>query len=61
MNYKDPNYQDQIEKFLGDEFIDTYFDNVGGDILSFDCVGKNANSFREMFLVVGDNESSNCQ
>ena len=35
MNYKDPNYQDQIEKFLGDEFIDTYFDNVGGDILSF--------------------------
>lgn len=35
VNYKDPNYQDQIEKFLGDEFIDTYFDNVGGDILSF--------------------------
>ena len=35
MNYKDPNYQDQIEKFLGNEFIDTYFDNVGGDILSF--------------------------
>ena len=30
VNYKDPNYQDQIEKFLGDEFIDTYFDNVGG-------------------------------
>ena len=35
VNYKNPDYQEQIVKFLDGEYIDVYFDNVGGDILSF--------------------------
>ncbi|KAI5957074.1 hypothetical protein KGF57_003383 [Candida theae] len=35
VNYKNSNYQDQILKFLDGDYIDVYFDNVGGEILSF--------------------------
>lgn len=35
VNYKDEDYQDKIVKFLDGGFIDVYFDNVGGKILSF--------------------------
>ncbi|RCK67193.1 hypothetical protein Cantr_03139 [Candida viswanathii] len=35
VNYKNPDYQEQISTFLGDKFVDAYFDNVGGEILSF--------------------------
>lgn len=35
VNYKNSNYQDQIIKFLDGDYINVYFDNVGGDILSF--------------------------
>ena len=35
VNYKNPDYKEQIIKFLDGEYIDVYFDNVGGDILSF--------------------------
>ncbi|EMG50751.1 hypothetical protein SBY92_001530 [Candida maltosa Xu316] len=35
VNYKDPDYQEKITAYLGDKEIDTYFDNVGGEILSY--------------------------
>ncbi|KAK6202799.1 quinone oxidoreductase [Scheffersomyces amazonensis] len=34
-NYHDPNYKQQLADYLQGEFIDVYFDNVGGEILSF--------------------------
>lgn len=35
VNYKNPDYQSQIVKFLNGDYINVYFDNVGGEILSF--------------------------
>ncbi|EGW33315.1 uncharacterized protein SPAPADRAFT_60653 [Spathaspora passalidarum NRRL Y-27907] len=35
VNYNNPKYKDQITEFVGKDFIDVYFDNVGGEILSF--------------------------
>ena len=35
VNYKDPNYQEKLDKYLGDELVDVYFDNVGGLILNY--------------------------
>ncbi|KAI5963263.1 uncharacterized protein KGF55_003055 [Candida pseudojiufengensis] len=35
VNYKDSDYQDKINNFLGDSYVDVYYDNVGGQILSF--------------------------
>ena len=35
VNYKDPDYQKQLSDIIGDEFVDVYYDNVGGEILSF--------------------------
>ncbi|KAI5951407.1 hypothetical protein KGF54_004481 [Candida jiufengensis] len=35
VNYKNSDYQSKIKDFLGDSYVDVYFDNVGGSILSF--------------------------
>ncbi|CAI5756521.1 unnamed protein product [Candida verbasci] len=35
VNYKNSDWKKQIVEDLGDEEIDVYFDNVGGEILSF--------------------------
>lgn len=35
VNYHDPEYKNKISEYVGDSFVDVYFDNVGGDILSF--------------------------
>ncbi|RLV90400.1 putative membrane protein [Spathaspora sp. JA1] len=35
VNYNDPKYKEKISEFVGTDFIDVYFDNVGGEILSF--------------------------
>lgn len=33
INYNDPSYRKQFSKLIGDNFVDVYFDNVGGEIL----------------------------
>ncbi|KAJ8143961.1 hypothetical protein OXX80_003968 [Metschnikowia pulcherrima] len=35
VNYRDADYQQQLDKFIGDDLFDVYFDNVGGDILNY--------------------------
>ncbi|KAG7665926.1 uncharacterized protein J8A68_000549 [[Candida] subhashii] len=35
VNFNDPEYKTKISEYVGNEFIDVYFDNVGGEILSF--------------------------
>lgn len=35
INYHDSDYQDQLSEVIGDDFVDAYFDCVGGEILSF--------------------------
>lgn len=35
VNYRDADYQKQIDEFMGDEHFDVYYDNVGGEILDF--------------------------
>ncbi|KAK6464559.1 quinone oxidoreductase [Scheffersomyces coipomensis] len=35
VNYTKPDFHEQLTKAVGDEGIDLYFDNVGGEILSF--------------------------
>ncbi|KAI3406850.1 hypothetical protein KGF56_000456 [Candida oxycetoniae] len=35
VNYKDSGYQQEITKYLGDKLVNVYYDNVGGEILSF--------------------------
>lgn len=35
VNYKDADYQQQLDKYIGDELFDVYFDNVGGEILNY--------------------------
>lgn len=34
LNYKDAGFSEQLEKVVGDDFVDAYFDNVGGNILN---------------------------
>lgn len=38
-NYKAPNWKEDLSKYIGKDFVDVYFDNVGGDTLSF-ALGK---------------------
>ena len=35
VNYHDADYQKQLSDIIGDDFVDVYYDNVGGEILSF--------------------------
>ena len=35
VNYHDTDYQKQLSDIIGDDFVDVYYDNVGGEILSF--------------------------
>ncbi|CAI5760100.1 unnamed protein product [Candida verbasci] len=35
VNYKSENYQKKIDEFLDNDWVDVYFDNVGGEILSY--------------------------
>lgn len=35
VNYNDAGYQKKLADYIGDDFVDVYFDNVGGEILSF--------------------------
>ncbi|CAK9435778.1 uncharacterized protein LODBEIA_P04680 [Lodderomyces beijingensis] len=35
VNYKNPDYQSQINEYLNGRNVNVYFDNVGGNILSF--------------------------
>lgn len=34
-NYHDPEWKEKLTKEIGQDYIDIYFDNVGGDILGF--------------------------
>lgn len=38
-NYKSETWKDDMSKYIGTDYVDVYFDNVGGDILSY-CLGK---------------------
>ncbi|GMM37240.1 hypothetical protein DASC09_045650 [Saccharomycopsis crataegensis] len=44
VDYKDANYKENFKKALGDDRINVYFDNVGGEIFNyaFDFLGMNA-------------------
>lgn len=35
VNYHDADYKKQLSDIIGDDFVDVYYDNVGGEILSF--------------------------
>lgn len=35
VNYRDADYLDQLSKYIGKDYVDIYFDNVGGETLSF--------------------------
>ncbi|ODV78050.1 NAD(P)-binding protein [Suhomyces tanzawaensis NRRL Y-17324] len=35
INYNDADYKEQLDKAIGPDCTDAYFDNVGGDMLSF--------------------------
>lgn len=35
VNYNDPDYQQKLSDYIGDDYVDLYYDNVGGEILSF--------------------------
>ncbi|ODV64918.1 NAD(P)-binding protein [Hyphopichia burtonii NRRL Y-1933] len=43
VDYHDETWKQQLGEYLGDDFADVYFDNVGGEILSF--MLKNVKSF----------------
>ncbi|KAL4948680.1 hypothetical protein BDW69DRAFT_176004 [Aspergillus filifer] len=49
INYKDPNWRDQLKEATPDQ-IDLYFDNVGGDILDA-CLARAARNAR--FVICG--------
>lgn len=34
-NYREADYKEKLAKYIGDDFVDVYFDNVGGEILDF--------------------------
>lgn len=34
-NYRDPDYLDKLDKYIGDDYVDVYYDNVGGEFLDF--------------------------
>lgn len=34
-NYKDSDWKEKLDKEIGDNYVDIYFDNVGGEILDF--------------------------
>lgn len=34
-NYKDPEWKEKLNKYLGNQTFDVYYDNVGGDQLSY--------------------------
>lgn len=34
-NYKEPGYKKKLSEYIGGDFVDVYFDNVGGEILDF--------------------------
>lgn len=34
-NYRDPDYKKKLSEYIGPDFVDIYFDNVGGEILDF--------------------------
>lgn len=38
-NYKSPTWKEDLSKFIGTDYVDVYFDNVGGEILSY-SLGK---------------------
>lgn len=35
VNYRDADYKEKLHEAIGEEFVDVYFDNVGGEILDF--------------------------
>lgn len=35
VNYNDKDYQKKLTDYIGKDFVDVYFDNVGGEILSY--------------------------
>lgn len=34
-NYRDPNWKKKLAEYIGTDYVDVYYDNVGGDQLSF--------------------------
>lgn len=35
VNYKDADWKEKLSDYIGTDYVDVYFDNVGGEILSF--------------------------
>lgn len=35
VNYHDKDYQEKLTEYIGKDYVDVYFDNVGGEILSY--------------------------
>lgn len=35
VNYRDADWKEKLSKYIGTDFVDVYYDNVGGDMLSF--------------------------
>lgn len=34
-NYREPDYLQKLHEYIGEDYVDVYFDNVGGEILDF--------------------------
>lgn len=39
VNYKSETWKDDLSKYIGTDFVDVYYDNIGGDMLSY-ALGK---------------------